>query len=30
MFISYAFISAIETQEPYEPQSIHQAQADVM
>lgn len=30
MFISHAFISAFETQEPYEPQSIQQAQADVM
>ena len=30
MFISHAFISAIETQKPYEPQRIHQAQADVM
>lgn len=30
MFISHAFISALETQEPYEPQSIQQAQADVM
>lgn len=27
MFISYVFVSAVQAQEPYEPESIQKAQA---